>query len=547
MNTKYILSFLVSAALLFFACDDYLNVEPDNRVMIDTPEKVQQLLINSYPSVNYAAVAELSADNFIDNNAPNSSGIYYSLPSFDRMDDDLFSWKDVKTSSNSGDSPYELWEQYYQSIACANEALQAIEKLIEKGVSDDVLNKKLLPSKGEALMIRAYSHFVLVNIFSKTYKDAQKSKSDLGIRYVTEPIDVISVESKRNSVAEVYEFIAKDIEDGIDLISNDVYKVPKYHFNTRAAHAFAAQFYLFKRDYPKVIAHAGYVLGADPSNTLRDWSTVHNNISQEAYAYMSTDEAANLLILPTYSTFCRRFFSLRYGCNGNATRGSVRDIGPTWSGNLAPFAVGRWWSTDFSYGGFMAKVYEQFEYTDRVAGIGYPHIVRTEYTTDATLLDRAEAYIFMNEIDKAVADLSAWNESHKGTQGGRVSTLTRAAITSFYTPNRPYFSFVFHTQELSPEFTVSPDKKPFIDCVLHFRRLERILEGHRWFDIKRYGIELEHVVGRESARITLTYNDDRRAIQIPSDVVGAGVEPNPRPNTVSDIVSKLSFYRMNVE
>ena len=538
MKTKIYISLFTITILLLSACDDYLDVEPDNRVMIDTPEKVQQLLINSYPAVNYATVAELSSDNFIDNNAPNSKGLYFNQPSFDRLDDDVFAWEDPKTSSDNG-SPYDIWQEYYQSIASANAALQAIDEIIRKGVSDETLNKMLLPSKGEALMIRAYSHFMLVNIFSKAYKDVGRSQSDMGVLYVTEPVDVVITESKRNSVTEVYEWIAKDIEAGIDLISNDAYRVPKYHFNINAAHAFAAQFYLFKRDYPKVIAHANYVLGTNPSNVLRDWETIYNNAEQQTYAYISTDEPANLLILPTNSTFFRRFMNYRYGYNGDAQRGTINDSGPTWSGR-APFANGWMWTFSANFGSFLAKIIEQFEYTDRVAGIGYAHIVRTEYTTDATLLDRAEAYIFTGEIDKAVADLQAWNKSHRATR-----ELTKEAITGFYTPGRTFFSYTFHTQELSPDFLVTADQKPYIDCVLHFRRLERIFEGHRWFDIKRYGIEIEHVVGRGANRILLTYDDDRRAIQIPSDVVGAGVEPNPRENLLSNDPAKMPMYRID--
>ena len=537
MNTKYILPFLILTAIFSSACDDYLNVEPDNRVMIDTPEKVQQLLINSYPKANYATVTELGSDNFVDNNAPNSKGLYYDLIPFDRMDDDIFSWTDPRTSSDS-DSPYEIWQQYYQSIACANAALQAIDEMIEKGVSDETLNKILLPCKGEALMIRAYSHFMLVNIFAKAFKDAEKSRLDLGVLYNTKPVDVVKIESKRNSVAEVYELITKDIEEGIGLIKNELYKVPKYHFNRNAAHAFAAQFYLFKRDYPKVIEHANYVLGADPSKLLRDWVTIYNNSEQQGYAYINTNEAANLLIIPANSTFFRRFMNRRYGHNGTALNGGIWDSGPTWS-NQAPFTVGWLWTYKQDYGLFISKVEEQFEYTDRVARIGYPHIVRTEYTIDATLLDRAEAYIFLNEIDKATADLQAWNKSHKGTR-----ELTKSVITGFYTPNRAYFSYVFHTRELSPAFTVMESQKPFIDCVLHFRRLERIFEGHRWFDLKRYGIEIEHVFGRDGTRLTLTYDDERRAIQIPSDVVGAGVESNPREK-ISDDPAKTNRYQIN--
>ena len=534
-HKKYTLLLLTLATMVILSCNDYLEIEPDNRVMIDTPEKVQQLLINSYPNVNYALVAELSADNFVDNNAPNSRGLYYDLNSYDRMDDDLFAWEDPLASD--ADSPYLIWEQYYQSIACANEALQAIDVLIEEGVSDDVLNDILIPSKGEALIIRAYSHFILVNIFAKTYKDPEKSRLDLGVPYITQPATEVGLIYVRNSVDDVYELIAKDIEAGISLIRNDVYQIPKYHFNSNAAHAFAAQFYLFKRDYNKTIEHANYVLGENPSKSLRDWITIYNNAEQQSYAYMNVKEVANLLVLPTYSIFFRRFMNYRYGNNGIALNGSLSDSGPTWN-SRPPFTTGWLWTYKQDYGIFSAKVIEQFEYTDRVAGIGYPHIVRTEYTVDATLLDRAEAYIFTGQIDKAVDDLQAWNKSHRSDV-----ILTNMNIRNFYVASRKSFSFDFNTEKLSSQFIVTAEQKPFVDCVLHFRRLERIFEGHRWFDIKRYGIELEHSIGHDGTVNKLTFDDDRRAIQIPSDVIGAGITPNPR-STVFDVSSQMTPYQI---
>jgi hypothetical protein len=66
--------------------------------------------------------------------------------------------------------------------------------------------------------------------------------------------------------------------------------------------------------------------------------------------------------------------------------------------------------------------------------------------------------------------------------------------------------------------------------VLHFRRLETIHEGLRWFDIKRYGIEVRHKQGMEAEKI-LKWDDPRRAIQIPASVIEAGMTPNISLNT----------------
>jgi hypothetical protein len=51
--------------------------------------------------------------------------------------------------------------------------------------------------------------------------------------------------------------------------------------------------------------------------------------------------------------------------------------------------------------------------------------------------------------------------------------------------------------------------------------------GQRWFDIKRYGFEVKHKWGKDEV-VVLQPCDKRYAIQIPDDVIGAGLEPNPR-------------------
>ena len=509
----------LAGSLFFCSCDDFLDKLPDNRTQLDTPQKIKELMMTCYPIANYSMVSELSSDNLIDNRAPNAAGLYYNVNAFDRMDNDLFAWEDVRSHDNDEDSPYYIWEQYYQSIAAANLVLKAIEDLEAKGE----LTESMDAQKGEALILRAFAHFILVNVFAQPYKDASASQSDMGITYMTKPETVVGAHYERNTVAEVYKYIQEDIEAALPLIDDRSYDVPSYHFTSKAAHAFAAKFYLYTRQYQKVVEHADYVLGKDdPSAVLRDWYTIYSNPEQQAYAYYAAESPANLLLIPTLSIQSRRFMNSRYGSNGDALRGSYNDSGPTWSGR--PAHLNGWiWTYGQSYGLFIPKVEEFFEYTDKVAGIGYVHIMRTEFTTDATLLDRAEAKIFLNDFDGAVRDLQYWNKSHKNT-----SALTQSVINNFYTASRKFFVFDFHTQELSPEFVVSATQKPLVDCVLHFRRIERIFEGDRWFDIRRYGIELEHIQGENARKIILLHNDERRAIQIPSDVVGAGLTPNPR-------------------
>ncbi|MEG1721543.1 MAG: hypothetical protein RR303_01010, partial [Bacteroidales bacterium] len=80
---------------------------------------------------------------------------------------------------------------------------------------------------------------------------------------------------------------------------------------------------------------------------------------------------------------------------------------------------------------------------------------------------------------------------------------------------------------ISPEFQVSEEQLPYVQCVLHFRRLENIFMGLRWFDLKRYGIEVTHKIGKTDVK-TLSPLDGRRAIQLPAEVIAAGITPNIR-------------------
>lgn len=92
----------------------------------------------------------------------------------------------------------------------------------------------LNPQKGEALLCRAYAHFLLANIFCEAY-DPATAVAKLGIPYVTEPETTVTVSYERGTLAETYQKIEADLLEGLPLIEDNVYSVPKYHL-TRKLH-----------------------------------------------------------------------------------------------------------------------------------------------------------------------------------------------------------------------------------------------------------------------------------------------------------------------
>lgn len=520
-NTIIKLLPLVLVSLVMSGCSDFLDVTPDSRIELNTPDQISKLLVNGYSDGNYALINELGSDNFVDNNSPDSKGTYYNLSSFERMHDEMYAWEPAVSSSDQ-DSPTSIWTGCYHAIAVANQALEAIQKFENEGRGAEVA-----ASKGEALMIRAYHHFILVNEFCQVYKNETLSAADPGVPYITTPESKVLVDYDRSNVAAVYDSIETDMLAGLALINNTAYTVPKYHFNKQAALAFAARFYLFKREYQKVVDYATEALGSNPADYMRDWSVDYSSYTSFAYGWINASSANNFLLIPTVS-WLNRVFGTRYGCNRDASKGTIYGSGPTWQNyNFHPCYNGRLYLRgSVEYGVFFPKCGEFFEYSDKIAGIGYGHVIRAEFTGEETLLCRAEAYVFLNRISDAVADLKIFDDSRK-MDGYEQTDLTESVIRSFYTSSRPLFVSTFHTNELSPDFYVTSQQKPILDCVLHFRRLETIFDGMRWFDLKRYGIEVTHKIGKDVVDV-LTYDDPRRAHQIPAEVISAGMEPNYR-------------------
>lgn len=536
MTLRYITSCvaLVAMAVGFHSCDDFLDEAPDERVTINTPEKVQLLLVDAYPSGNIAPLCEFSSDNVVDNNSPDENGMRYNLSYYGLMDIEAFAWDDVK-SEMSTDSPSDVWEAFYHAIASANQALDAIAKLEAEGRGDEVS-----PFKGEALLCRAFCHFQLANLFAMPYVGDEASESIVAIPYMDKSEDKVLVQYERESLASVYRKIEADITAGLPLINDGVYEVPKYHFNRKAANAFAARFYLFKRDYVNAEKYATEALGgatANPATMMRTfWGKSFTSYDAIVSAYCSAQEQSNLMLTATYSIFSRRRGS-RFALNRDASKSTIYGDGPNWNPNITgyychPCYAGKLYIRGSQeYGLFFPKAGEIFEYTDKVAGIGYVHIVRCEFTAEEALLTRAEARIWQGKLPDALADLRVWEESReKLSIAVNFPVLTDERVRSFYKADNGYgIVKPLNIDKLFPVdgYALNADIEPYVHCVLHFRRIETIDDGMRWFDIKRYGIELTHKIGADRVEF-LSWDDPRRALQLPPEVISAGLEANVR-------------------
>lgn len=579
------ISSVFAVALMMTACSDFLDKIPDERTELRTENNIVDLLKGSYPATNYQYVCELSSDNLIDNNAPHlPSGPWdkqvenhYNYPSSSRWTDELFRFEPAGSATiNDGESPGRIWGQWFNSIAAANAALEAIDNLAaEQGITDrkafDQLSPRLRAAYAEALLLRAYCHFTLSNIFSQAYKNNDLSAKEVSIPYVTDPETQLIKNYERLSVAKVYDNIITDMEEGLRYVSDSYYDAPKYHFNTLAAHAFAARVYLYHHDWKKVIEHANIVLGAigDETNLQRmcmDYSIFENCASADDYGkqWQHPNLNNNLMLLITYSTYSRIIFGYRYSLAGEAARDALHLYNSTefWPGYvLNPITIVSgmlFSSSQHDYGFYSCKINEEFEMTDKIAQTGYPHQVIRVFTAMDLLLERAEASLMLGNLADASHDLQAyWNnsinsfsdrdkktysvEGYPGLVGTpKTKLMTDALLVKAFTngntkKNNCYDNWDFITKNISSEIVVSAEAVPYMNCLNSFRRFETNFEGMRFFDLKRWGIEWTHFFGPDKEDYTLTGNDVRRAVEAPWEALanGAGssrVEPALSPS-----------------
>lgn len=550
-NIIYKGSLMLASVAILASCSDQLDTLPDNRTTLDTPKKIAGLLVTAYPDRTPTLFNEWMSDNTDYMGAQNSQG--------NRGGDQYFFWQEQTEGGN--DSPEMVWMLYYEGVYKANEALAAIED--QGGPKNDILRN----SKGEALLIRAYDHFILANEFCRPY-NGKTSTKDAGLYYATGIADFSAAaeQSNRGTVADVYAKIAADIEAGIPLL-NDTYEVPKYHFNKQAAYAFATRFYLYYEKWEKAKEYADKLLGSNPAASLRDYRALQamplsksDQAVKSAEAYCSASADCNLLVQTSVSNAGMALgpwlISKRYTLTNYLSETELFNSNNIWgtSSNLIwkPFTVN---SGENNFA-LLMKLPREFEVRNTTTGSGYLRTLNVDFTMDEALLNRAEAEIMLGQNDAACADMTIWMKNFFNTN----VTLTPTSVQTYF-KTVPYAyadaakmvpSFKKH---ISPRFTIDAEgsvQESLLQCLLNFRRIETVHQGMRWMDIRRYNIEIPRRLiganGKPSKNLDWLEKDDpRQVVQIPQSIREAGVAGNPAKALVAGAkLVDLSQYKLPV-
>ncbi|MDR2585938.1 MAG: RagB/SusD family nutrient uptake outer membrane protein [Prevotellaceae bacterium] len=514
---NYILT--IVAVVFCYSCNKFLDVNPDNRTTLDSREAIKELLVSAYPSMQYYSICEVMSDNVIERNfVPNSTRVIFN--------ESMYSWTDNYDVGTGQDTPVYVWNALYSAIAAANQALDAIKNAPNQD--------QFAAQRGEALVCRAYAHFLLVNIWALHY-DPSTAGNLPGVPLNDEPEKQAIKQYIRHSIADVYSTIEKDLVEGIPLINDNEYVVPKYHFTKAAAHAFASRFYLYKGDWDKVIEHANRVLpAANISEKLLD---LPNKEFFEAAAadyrikYRSVEQPNIIMLVSAMSWWGRDHSTTSYVQMGMSTEHSALFSATSVAGYPATYY--RRWVNSNLFVNYTYKIYEHFRYTEAGSSTGYGYVMGAHLTMEEVLLNRAEAFAMKGDLTKALSDVDILigkrvNTGRTAVAGGDPNPppapVTLERVKTFYASTTAF-------PDLDPFYVanIAPDQMFVLKHIVHWRRLEFMQEGLRWFDIKRFNLEVTHKFPiSNQPDIVLGKNDLRKALQIPMEAQAFGIEKNPR-------------------
>ena len=496
------LALALCSATCFTACNDFLDVSPDSElnVHIDSEAKIAELLTGAYPEASYIPFLEPRTDNVAER--PNGQHT--------QLNEAMYFWEDY--DQDDLDTPLNYWNACYKGIAQANKALELLARYPK--------TPRVKALYGEAFLLRAYLHFMLVNIWAAPYGNDPQSP---GIPYVEQPEKHAIVDYRRGTVREVYDKIEADLKRGISLVDDHYYAHPKFHFNKRAAYAFATRFYLFKGDWDQVVAYADYVLGGDAKKNLRRWNKYADALEFDHPGlhrlYNATDEPANLLLTTTESRLARTAPTDKFGATWNIVDAVFAKKGIEGGGDYEKMNfVGHYLFTSspspVKEGFYMAKFDEISSSESTGSKPRELYVTNVLLTVDEVLLNRMEAHAMRKDYNRAIDDLSEYLQ-------GKFGFMPAVERSVYTTTDRANYNLI------SPTYGLTLKQLALVKTILDFRRKEFFEEGLRWFDIRRF-----HLSVRRSSKsryyFPLEKEDPRKILQIPAQAIERGLRPNPR-------------------
>ncbi len=464
MRRRLFLTILFFGTLAFSSCSKFLEDYSQDLSKVEGWQDLDELLLGDgymKPSMITYRNSSVSFDN------PNLVFMHFMTDELEQnhLDDygDMFSYierdggfgyytwqqetgldKDGRYRSGT-EAP---WNLLYKHINAANIVLTQIDVQSEATAKDREAKERI---KGEAYFLRSAYYFLLTNLYAEPYNPATADKTKGIPLKLTDYVE--DREFDRPSLTAVYGQILQDLEQAEKLLLNkDGSSV--YRANITAVYLLKSRIYLYMQDYTSAALYAQKVL--DNNSNLVRLASIPAGTDALTKASKETIFSMGGYLLATLSY-------------SHLNREPAHVIAKT----LADLYT----TNDYRLGTYVKRLPSGQTVFTKVGGMSNVWNKPFE-VSDCFLLRSAEAYLTLAE---ASAMLKEENKAK--------SVLTTFLATRMKVP----VDLSFAGNDL-------------IDFIREERAREFCLEGHRWFDLRRYTVSNEYKWSKEIEHGFTEYN-----------------------------------------
>lgn len=395
-------------------------------------------------------------------------------------------------------SPFWVWNDYYKKILGANAALDYIDQ-----IRDDKEMKDFV--KAQALGLRAFYYFHLVNLFGAPYtydKDAPgvplKLSSDLTVNF-----------TQRHSVGVVYEQIVKDLkaaEDLFKILPENRQFARNYRINLPTVQLLLARTYLFMGKWENAISAALDVLEDEHFSLydLRTFVTTENLPKPNFSDYDNGESMWHFGVMADIHDFANRY-----------TYSEDKRI------NRKLFNASAELLDCYEEGDLRKELYILDEYSGRTP-VGTKMAMGKVLCNKTQIMLSGRAFGMSMRLSEAYLILS------------EAYAMLDKDKESLY-----YLNMLREKRIVQDKY--SPKEGLTGEALLQYikdeRRRELCFEGHRWFDLRRWGmkkfIKKWKLYDEAIQEFVIEEHDPAFTLPIPQVVLdrNPGLEQNPLAST----------------